>query len=447
MIQKAIFTVIFFVFALSSSMSQISFYVTSVEEGLKIAKREGKNLFVDTYAEWCIPCKKMQRVFANRELSNYFNNNYINVKVDMDGKYGKETYKKYDVIFLPTMMILDPEGNVKYKTDQIMSAQRLLEIGQQANIAGVYLGNEASQINSNPFNNSRRAATTGNVKTSNPPSTAKTTPEPKRKKVVQSKVKVSEPIAEDNEKILYVLGEGDDVPPEILYQEAYFRMELMDGSHTQAAMDYLNSQSDWGTDKNMRFIFHFVESTDSPLFEYLVQNKLAFEILLGAESVNNSIFILVNQRIYQGYPRPSLDEAKELYAHCQTDYQIPSYQYYLSRLLQENNISEYLSNADEYLAQINKNDEHIMHKSAALYLQQKAYKESQTKKYIALAKKAVNLNEDEPYYRLTLSKLYLLKGDVKKAKNQLDEARNIIDEKNGDLYGEIEQLLKGLGEG
>jgi len=32
-------------------------------------------------------------------------------------------------------------------------------------------------------------------------------------------------------KILYVMGQGGDLPIEILRQEAYFRMDLMDGSH------------------------------------------------------------------------------------------------------------------------------------------------------------------------------------------------------------------------
>lgn len=434
----------FLIIALFSleGLAQIHFYNTSVAEGLKIAKREGKNLFVDTYAEWCIPCKKMQRVFRDRALSDYFNTNYINVKVDMDGRHGKETYKAYDVVFLPTMMILDPDGNVKYKTDQIMSAQRLLEIGQQANIAGVYLGNEASQINSNPFNNSRRAATTANVSTSNPP------------KSTTAPVKKSEPkkvddaqLTEDDETIVYVLGAGDAVPPEILYEEAYFRMQLMDGSHRQAAKAYLDTQKDWSTDRNLRFIFHFVESTDSPLFDYMINNRVRFDELMGAEAVRSSIGILVNQRIYQGFPRPSLEEAKALYAHAQSDFETPAYQYYFGRLEQEADWEAYLTLADDYLTNVNPKDVHLMTRASNIYLSHRPLKKQTTEKYIARMQDVIKLKPKDPHARLTLGKLFMAADNIKKAKQQLEAASLIMDEKSGELSGEIEQLLQKLSQG
>jgi hypothetical protein len=40
---------------------------------------------------------------------------------------------------------------------------------------------------------------------------------------------------------LAVLGAGE-FPPEILFQEAYLRLEFMDGSHKQAAKKYLSTQ-------------------------------------------------------------------------------------------------------------------------------------------------------------------------------------------------------------
>lgn len=119
-----------FVF-LAETLGQRSmlFSELSVKAGINKAKEQGKFLFVDTYAEWCIPCRKMKKVFADRDVASYFNNNYLNIKINMDGPNGRTTYNDYDVVFLPIMMIFDHEGKIKYKTDKLLTAQELLNIG------------------------------------------------------------------------------------------------------------------------------------------------------------------------------------------------------------------------------------------------------------------------------------------------------------------------------
>lgn len=54
-------------------------------EILAKAKAENKHVFVDCYATWCIPCKKMEKeVYPLASVGDFFNENFISVKMQMD---------------------------------------------------------------------------------------------------------------------------------------------------------------------------------------------------------------------------------------------------------------------------------------------------------------------------------------------------------------------------
>ena len=77
------------------------------------AKAEKKNLFIDFYANWCGPCKVMAaQVFTIPPVGDYFNEHFINCKLDCDAAANKEVVKRYKVESLPTLMFLDSKGEV-----------------------------------------------------------------------------------------------------------------------------------------------------------------------------------------------------------------------------------------------------------------------------------------------------------------------------------------------
>ena len=76
----------------------ITFLDLSVEEAVSLAREEGKMVFVDTYASWCAPCKKLDPVFADQEVASFYNLHFINIKVDMEGSLGEEMLYKYEVV-------------------------------------------------------------------------------------------------------------------------------------------------------------------------------------------------------------------------------------------------------------------------------------------------------------------------------------------------------------
>ncbi len=58
---------------------------TSWQALLKLAKAENKYIFVDCYATWCGPCRFMaEHIFPQKEVGEYFNAHFINVRYQMD---------------------------------------------------------------------------------------------------------------------------------------------------------------------------------------------------------------------------------------------------------------------------------------------------------------------------------------------------------------------------
>lgn len=80
---------------------------------LERAKKENKLVFVDIYAEWCVPCKMMERdVFSDKTVSNLMNEKFISMKVDAEKGNGASLAAIFEVIAYPTLLFLDENGRV-----------------------------------------------------------------------------------------------------------------------------------------------------------------------------------------------------------------------------------------------------------------------------------------------------------------------------------------------
>jgi thioredoxin 1 len=80
---------------------------------LKKAKAENKLIFFDAYTSWCGPCKAMQKnVFTRKDVGDYFNQRFINVKIDMEEGEGPALAEKYPLEGYPTLFFIDGNGRV-----------------------------------------------------------------------------------------------------------------------------------------------------------------------------------------------------------------------------------------------------------------------------------------------------------------------------------------------
>lgn len=90
----------------------------SLGDVIERATQEDKLIFVDIHAEWCLPCQMMdEEVFSDRKLGKFFNENFINYKVDGEKGFGPDIAYLYDIRAYPTLLFLDRNGRVIEKKE------------------------------------------------------------------------------------------------------------------------------------------------------------------------------------------------------------------------------------------------------------------------------------------------------------------------------------------
>ena len=82
---------------------------TTWAEAVAKAKAENKLIFIDFYTQWCGPCLNMaQTVFSLPTVGYYYNQTFINLKIDAEEGEGITLAKKYGVRSYPTYAFIDP---------------------------------------------------------------------------------------------------------------------------------------------------------------------------------------------------------------------------------------------------------------------------------------------------------------------------------------------------
>ena len=119
--------------AQNSTDTGIKFEHTSWTEIVRKAKAENKLIFLDAYASWCGPCKYMSKnIFTNEEVAGYYNQNFINAKIDMEKGEGIEIAKKYNVKAYPTFLFIDGNGNLLHQACGGKEVADFIKVGETA---------------------------------------------------------------------------------------------------------------------------------------------------------------------------------------------------------------------------------------------------------------------------------------------------------------------------
>ncbi len=94
-----------------------------VEAALATAQQEDKLVFVDFSAEWCLACKVLEeRVFSDSTVLDALNG-YVFVEVDTDEF--PQTATTYQVVGMPTLVILDADGEELFRSVGLIEADVL----------------------------------------------------------------------------------------------------------------------------------------------------------------------------------------------------------------------------------------------------------------------------------------------------------------------------------
>lgn len=246
-------SILFTFMALTTSFGQIDFFHGTWEEALAKAKAESKVIFVDAYAEWCGPCKRMAKnVFTQERVGEFHNEQFINMKIDMEKGMGLTFRQKYPVSAFPTLFYIDSSGEVVHKVKGAQKVDGLLKLGN----------------------------------------------------FVLGKVDYSKDYAAEYEK-----GNRD---PELLfkYVQALNKSKKPSLSVTN---EYLRTQKDLMTDFNLRFIHEGAVDADSRIFDLMVENKKQIGMLVGLDALNKQIELACQNTVDKAieYEMPELmDDAK-----------------------------------------------------------------------------------------------------------------------------------------
>ncbi len=129
---------------LKAQTSEIHFEKLTLQEALAKAKTVNKPVFVDCFTTWCIPCKHMEKgVFTIDSVADFYNTNFINIKVDMEKGEGPSIKKTYVVEAFPSYLILDSEGKTRNKYVGSMPAGEFIANAHK----GVNTKSEEAQLN------------------------------------------------------------------------------------------------------------------------------------------------------------------------------------------------------------------------------------------------------------------------------------------------------------
>ncbi len=119
--------------AMTGAQAQIQFETGTLAAALAKGKKENKPVFVDVYAVWCGPCKRMAATaFKDPQVSAYYNENFISIQIDAEhAADGPSTAMTYQVNAYPTLLYFTPDGQLAKKVVGAMDAQMLLARGEE----------------------------------------------------------------------------------------------------------------------------------------------------------------------------------------------------------------------------------------------------------------------------------------------------------------------------
>lgn len=129
MIERMKLVLSLILFGLSLGINaQVEFKVMNLDDAKALAKNQDKYIFIDFRADWCKPCIEMEKTtFQDQEVSDMLNNNYIAVKADVSYFDAMDMQELYNVSVLPTILVLNPIGEVQLRLIGYKTASILLE--------------------------------------------------------------------------------------------------------------------------------------------------------------------------------------------------------------------------------------------------------------------------------------------------------------------------------
>jgi thiol-disulfide isomerase/thioredoxin len=360
----------------------VTFIHENFNEAIQKARAENKLLFVDGYTTWCGPCKMMdKKTFTDEDVATYFNEKFVNLKLDMEQGDGLTIQQRYKIVAFPTLLFLNADGEVVHKALGFQDAAQFLAIGKTALTSDQTFAAWTSRY------------------------------------------------------------DKGDREPKFLKEYAEKLSEAYDDRRFVVAEEYLATQQDSFSMPNLDFSMRFTEGVESPRFPFLVTHQKAFEKKFTKDEISLKIQELVTDFLMNDKNLPTLGRADSLISLVypeKADRMTKNYR--LSYYRMKGDRDNYAASAVKYFKKYDDNPDELS-ETATTFLEQiedksllsKALKWSKraTKKQITVTNKMIVAQ--------LLNKL----GKTSKARSAAEEAVE-IGKKLGQNYDEATKFLSEL---
>ncbi len=109
------------------------YYDGTLTEVIEKAEMENKLVFIDFTADWCAPCKLMEEeVYTYPSVYEFYNNNFINYRLDIQKGNGPNIAFLYEVKTLPTLLFIDNRGREVHRHTGSLGIEGVLELAKTA---------------------------------------------------------------------------------------------------------------------------------------------------------------------------------------------------------------------------------------------------------------------------------------------------------------------------
>ena len=386
---KSILHTVLFSFLLMPAIHAqgIEFFHGSWAEALEKAKTEEKIIFVDAFASWCGPCKRMaSQTFPDPKAGEYYNANFVNLKIDMEKPENSEFAQKYPVGSYPTLFFIDATGKIVLKEVGAKNVEQLIQSGQKA------LGKTDKSV--------------------------------------------------DYEK-KYNEGNRD---PQLMFD--YVRALNAAGKPSlKITNEYLNTQKDLSTPFNLKFILEGAVDADSRVFDLLLKYQKDITGLVGELPVNARIEKACRNTLKKAIEfknetlltetkakmKSALPQRAEAFAYT------ADMEYFLAI----KDVKKYLKSAQAFQKSEIKNNAAQLHDLVINMLRAFPDDEKVLEQSEKWAKTAAE-NGGLPEYYLTLAEVYKRLDHPDKARSAAMKAKEIVGDKDNNFLMKIDFFIESL---
>ena len=384
---KKILLLVFTLNALNLFAQGIEFYHGKWSEALERAEKEDKLIFVDAYAKWCGPCKRMAaETFTQEKAGAFFNKNFICMKMDMEEAENFDFIDKFPVSSYPTLMFIDAKGKVTKKAVGYQDLAGLLGLGKSA-MAGL--------------DNS----------------------------------------AEFEKK--YTAG---DRSPELVY--SYVKALNRAGKPSlKIANEYLLKQKDVTTTENLKIIFESATEADSRIFDLLIQNRAKIASIMTENAVTDRITSACENTVDKAIKFKSEEIFEEAKSKLKKNNAAKADEFILDAdlkyYLATKNAKKYLNACEDCARDEIKNDASKLHGLVLEMTSNFKTDKKVMKTAEKFAKKAAE-NGALPNYYLSYAQILLFNGKKDDARKSAEKALELAKTKAVDTT-QIEAFLQKMG--